>query len=395
MSGYVARAGTQLAILWAFAYTAGAAGAGEFALALAVSSPVFALFELALRNVYQTLAAPPNFGVFLAVRTVGASVACLVVVGMAALIGSFPTLAVLIPLLVMKFADSVLDICFARLQVLHKVSAVAGWLWINSALTLVLIAVAVAAGGSAEATLIASAGASWLVLLTLLPRLWPLRERGHSADWQLRRVLRSGIALGLAQTMGSLFVYLPTIFLAATESRETVGVFAACQYAVTLANLLFNSVMQTWLSPLRAAMDAHGLRGLRQSASRIGAALVLAGLVLGTLAATMLPIILPWAFGGSFQVSYWAALPIGLTIVLLGAEYATTAPLLVANRYGSRIVNSGVGLGAALIAASVLPTSGVAAAGCVLLSGVATRCGYSAWVLRGVYVYQDTRHRQV
>jgi O-antigen/teichoic acid export membrane protein len=195
--------------------------------------------------------------------------------------------------------------------------------------------------------------------------------------------------------MGSLFVYLPILFLASAGSKATVGVFAACQYAVTLANLLFNSVMQTWLSPLRAAMDAQGLDGLRQAASRIGGALVLASLAVGTLAATMLPIVLPWVFGASFQVGYWATLPIGFTIVLMGAEYATTAPLLVANRYGSRVLNSGVGLGAALVTAALLPSSSVAAAGCVLLSGVAGRCGYSAWVLRHVYARQDTRHGDV
>ena len=57
LSGYLGRAGSQALLLWAFARASGADGAGKFAFAFAVSTPVVVGFEFALRPVDQALAA--------------------------------------------------------------------------------------------------------------------------------------------------------------------------------------------------------------------------------------------------------------------------------------------------------------------------------------------------
>jgi O-antigen/teichoic acid export membrane protein len=375
LSGYLGRAGTQFVILWAFARESGSAGAGEFALAFAVATPVFVLFDLALRNVYQTLQDAPAFRTYLRIRLVSAGAAALLL-GAADAAGVLEVRAsILVPLLVMKAADTVLDLCCARLQVVKRIPQVAALNWLNTVLTLVLVSFSLATGLGAEVALAGSALASVGTLGAAVPLLGRHPDTGRGGPAAVQAILRAGVTLGLAQTLTAALTYVPTWYLASGADTRAVGVFAACQYTVTLTALFLNSLTQTWLSDLRRIYDAEGRAALNRHASRIGIGTQAIATLGGALTLVLLVPVLPWVFGPDFEISYMVALPFALTIVALGVEAAVASVLLVLNKYGSRLATAvAANLSAVVLALITVNDASILTAGYVLLLGVATRC---------------------
>lgn len=379
LSGYIGRAFTQVLILWVFAHEAGPAGAGQFAFALAVSSPVFMAFELALRNVYQTLRDAPSFRLFLAVRVVCAVLAVVCVAAAAATISGFPPSEILMPLLAMKFADSVLDICLARFQVQGRIAVAAGHIWANTLLTVGAISGTLIVGSGATSAIAGSALVSALVAaVAVLPLLRRAEPVIGPVGVQVRVVVRAGMVLGSAQALTSFLAYLPTLYLTVGATTEVVGVFAVCQYAVTLGNLFYNSAMQTWLSRLRHAYTTEGRPALEQEWRRVATYLTVIGALGGILTLSLLAPTVERGFGEGFAVSASVVLPLALVIVVMGVEYSAASKLLVLNLYGTRVVGGLIGLVAALaLAAAALDHASVTLAGYVALTGATARCLFS------------------
>lgn len=376
LSGYAGKSATTLLILWGFARLSGAEGAGQFAYALAVSFPVFILAELGLRNVLQTLHDSPPFRAYLALRTAGVVLAVGAIAAAAVLIDGFPPSAVLIPLLGMRAADSLLDICYGCLQSVGRVGAVARWMWINNLLTVVAVAIPLALGLPAEASIWGSFAASLVVAVPVM--IWCLRSI-DPARWRpnrrdTRRILTAGSHLGVSQGISSAMTYLPTIYLAAASSASVVGVFAVTQYVVTFANLFLSSIQQTQLRSLRAGFASGGLGRLKGLSLRIGMREMLLSFAMAVVALAAFPPLLPLIFGEEFVVSRLEFLPIALTVVALSADYATSAPQLVLNRYSSRAGVAVVGLVATLaVAAATIQDASLTSAGYVVLAGVSAR----------------------
>jgi O-antigen/teichoic acid export membrane protein len=380
MSGYLGKALTQVVILFAFARISGAHGAGEFAFALAICTPVFAVSELALRNILQTIVDAPSFRSFFLIRLVTASSACALVGVPALLVGGFPPVGTMMPILIMRAADSMLDICFGNLQAQHRVGTAAAWMWANTALTLVAVGLSMAIGTNAVLAIDGSALASVAVLLILGPRMLA----GVGGAWLMvrtdaKRVLRAGITLGAAQGCESLLIYLPTLYLTWGSTKVAVGVFAVCQYVVTLGNMAYSSVMQTSLSYMRKTYAEGGVVKLISEGRRSGVALVLLGVATAAAAIGVYPYIAPVIFGGQFDIDVWQMLPLGIAAVALSTEYATTALQLVLNHYQSRIQASLLGLGlVALVTLATSANASVVTAGYVLLAGLIGRALWSA-----------------
>lgn len=376
LSGYAGKSATSFLILWGFARLTGAEGAGEFAFAMAVSFPVFILLELGLRNVLQTLQGSPPFRAYLLLRAAGVAVAVGGLAVAAVLVDGFPPSAVLVPLLGMRAADSLLDICYGCLQADGRIGSVARWMWINNLLTVVAVAVPIAAGLAAEVSIWGSFAASAVILvpvaLRCLRTIDPTPWRPNRPD--ARRILGAGTHLGVSQGLSSAMTYLPTVYLAASASPSVVGVFAVTQYVVTFGNLFLSSIQQTQLRGLRHALAEGGRTRLRSLSVRIGVREVGVGLGLAVVAFAAFPPVLPLVFGDEFQIGYLEFLPIALTVVALSADYAASAPQLVLNRYLSRVGVALAGLVAALVVAgATFEDASLMSAGYVVLAGVLTR----------------------
>lgn len=388
LTGYAGKSATTFLILWGFARLSGAEGAGEFAFAMAVSFPVFILLELGLRNVLQTLHDSPPFRAYLLLRLAGVAIAVAGIAAAAAVVDGFPALPVLVPLLGMRAADSVLDICYGCLQADGRFGAVAGWMWVNNLLTVVAVAVPIALGLSAPVSIWGSFAASAVVLMPVM--VWCLRSvdptpwRPSVAD--TRRILSAGGRLGASLGLSSAMTYLPTVYLAASASAAVVGVFAVTQYVVTFANLFLSSIQQAQLRGLRAALASGGTERLRALSLRIGGRELLVGLGVAVLAVAAFPPLLSVVFGDEFVITRLEFLPIALTVVALSADYATSAPQLVLNRYSSRVGVAVVGLAAALVVAgATLQDATITTAGYVVLAGVAARALTGFVLLRRVW----------
>lgn len=376
LSGYVGKSATTFLILWAFARLSGAEGAGQFAYAMAVSFPVFILAELGLRNVLQTLHDTPPFRAYLWLRAGGVVLAVAAIGVTAVWVDSFPPAAVLWPLLGMRAADSLLDICYGCLQADGRIGAVARWMWINALLTVGAVAVPIAYDLPAEAAIWGSFAASLVVLVPVAT--WCLRTI-DPAPWRpnrrdTRRVLGAGTNLGVSQGLSSAMTYLPTIYLATSASAAVVGVFAVTQYVVTFGNLFLSSIQQTQLRSLRAGLASGGRERLTSLSVAVGVREVGVGLGIALLALLAFPPLLPLVFGDEFTVTRWEFLPLALAVVALSGDYATSAPQLVLNRYRARVGVAVVGLAAALVVAGLTyEDATLTSAGYVVLAGVAAR----------------------
>lgn len=383
LSAYVGKATTQLLLLLAFARAGGAEEAGQFALAVAVCTPVFILSELGLRNVYQTLSDAPPFRSFFLIRVCTAVVAAGVVAVAAWVFSGFPPTAILVPLLAMRAADSILDICYGALQAGGRVGAAAMWMWVNTCTSLVAIIAPLVLGLHPVVSIAGSAACSVLTLAALAPTLVKGPETWIAPKADAKRVLRAGSVLGAATGADALLLYLPTFYLALVADAEAIGIFAVCQYVITLANLCFSAAAQTYLSTMRDTMASGGLRALRPQSLRLARAALALGLGIAVASVMLLPVLAPVVFGNEFDVTWAQALPVSVAVVVLAVEWSTTVVQLVLNNYGARLLGQLVGLACAGVAiAAVSEHPSVTAAGCVLLAGLTGRAVTGVCVLR-------------
>ena len=203
---------------------------------MAFSTPFFIFTELALRNVYLTLREPPPFRVFFTVRLSTTVSAFLLVSTFFMLFhGSLPDARLMAPLIVLKVADSLLDMCFAELQCRQRIREAALLGWANTALSMLVIGLVIWLLLSPELAIFGSAASSMIAFVVGLRRCV---RRTVKSPWlpsrdQLSRILHAGALLGLAQGMVALLTFLPTFYLAYASVPSAVGVFAVCQYVVT------------------------------------------------------------------------------------------------------------------------------------------------------------------
>ena len=212
-------------------------------------------------------------------------------------------------------------------------------MWVNTTASLVAIVTPVAIGLSPDVSLAGSAACSVITLAVVAPTL--LRRGGawFFSREDAGRVLRAGSVLGAATGADALLLYLPTFYLAAAADTRAIGVFAVCQYVVTLANLCFSAGAQTYQQRCNTMLSG-GFAALRPQAYRLGRTSVLLGLVIAAVSFVLLPALAPVVFGDEFKVTYVQALPVCVAVVVLSVEWATSVVQMVLNNYGARLPDS-------------------------------------------------------
>lgn len=384
LTSFIARAAGQAILFWAFARIGGAASAGQFAIGFAVSTPVFMLADLGLRNVLQTLRAPPSFSVFLVLRVATSLVAsaALVVAVTSGLIDV--SLPVVLGLVGLKFADSIIDICHGDLQARNEIGTVALTNWVNALASCLVAVLAVYVVGSAVLALLGSLVVSAVVAVWLLTGIGRVKAFDYSAfrfSEPHRRLLRVGAQVGMAQCLVACLVYLPVLFLTLGGTESDVGVLAAALYAITFANLFYSALMQTWLSPLRACVDRAEASAAKTLWWRFVMIMSGVGLVASVSVTFLLPAMLQVVFGQEFLITTRAAFIIGMTLMALAWEYTANILLLVSNRYGSPLGGSLVALLVAVgVALLLLPHASVTTAAALGLVGVTSRAVFATAV---------------
>ena len=269
---------------------------GEFALALAVSAPVFLLGNLQLRSVQATDARREyHFGHYLGLRLLTNLLALVAIAGLACWAGySGATLWVVLLVALAKSLEALSDVLYGLLQQHERLDWVARSMILKGILSVGLLTLAVMFSGSllwgAFAMVGASAGVLALYDVPLGLRVlgsWNSGSRSQEAEaWGRRwavlaprfpvrtlgRLAWLSLPLGLIVMLGSLSSNLPRYFIESQLGTAKLGVYAAL--AAVFSGLYFVQTAVGHAALPRLARD--------YAAGRMGHYLRVSGIVLAS-----------------------------------------------------------------------------------------------------------------
>ncbi|HSB13169.1 MAG TPA: lipopolysaccharide biosynthesis protein [Bryobacteraceae bacterium] len=329
LAGNVVYAGCQWAMLVALAKLCSPETVGQFALGVAVTSPVVLLTGLQLRaalatDVTGTFSLEEYLGLRLIATAAGlATIAAVVVAAGYREETQWAVLAVGLG----KAVESVSDLIYGVLQRNERMDLIARSMILRGAGTLLALGVTVQATGSVFWGALALAAVSLVLLVAYdMPaaaRVIPASgRRGVPLGWQaaaaalrptwriagLWRLARETLPLGFVMMLIGLNRNLPRYFVERSMGERELGIFAAIAYIQVAGSTVVDAVCQS-ASPRLAGHHAAGrVRQFR------GALAKLAGLA---------------SLMGAVGVG--AALLAGRQVLALlyGAEYAAESPVLI------------------------------------------------------------------
>ncbi|TMB15126.1 MAG: lipopolysaccharide biosynthesis protein [Deltaproteobacteria bacterium] len=332
LAGTVLYAACQWAMLSVLAKLTSPEEVGHFALGLAVAGPIFILSGLQLRAIQATDArGAVRFSDYLAVRIAGSALGCCATLAIAVL-GRFPYAGriVLVGMAVAKSVESLSDVLYGLFQQRERMDRIAHSLAMRGMFALALLAAGVWLGRTAAWGVLGIIIA-WTAVLVLqdLPgramdrsRAPDLRTRNERAR-DRRRVVMTGLPLGIVLLLVSLNFNIPRYFLQASRGERELGIFAALASTVTAGLVVVNALGQSAsprLARLAVESDRAGfvalLWKLLATGTAIGVAGVLAAIFIGRDVVALL-----------FTAEY-AAHQTALVALMIGAAFGFVASFL-------------------------------------------------------------------
>jgi O-antigen/teichoic acid export membrane protein len=280
---------------------------GQFALGLAVATPVITFANLQLRGVQATDARGQyRFGDYLGLRLITTTLAFLVIGGIALLSRDRrDTALVVVAVGLAKALESISDVIYGLLQQHERMDRIAKSMMLKGPLSLAALGAGTVLTGSVLWGAVGLAGAWGLILLrydipsgTLVLTAMP--DGGSSAPamvwralvcppWQLRRL--AGLAwlalpLGCVLMLISLQPNIPRYFVE-QHGERALGIFAAIAYLQVASTTVVNALGQAAsprLSKYYAAGNAQAFRMLLFKLVGFGAVFGTAGVVVALVA---------------------------------------------------------------------------------------------------------------
>lgn len=264
---------------------------GEYALAVAVASPVALFSHLNLRAVLATDAARRHpFGDYMAVRLATTALALAAIAGIVLFSGYAPRIAwTVIAAGVVLSLDNVSDICYGALQRRERMDQVARSTVARGAFAAAAVALALWLTHDLLAAIIAQALARAAVLLT-----YDLRTASTGESWDRSAfavqaaIARTALPLGVVMMLVSLSANLPRYAIERRLGTLELGAFAAVASFQTVGSTVINALGQAATPRLARYFETGDVRRFRTLAARLTALACLLGAA-GVLAA--------WAFG--------------------------------------------------------------------------------------------------
>ncbi len=317
LAGNVVYAACQWGILVVLAKLSTPEAVGAFALAYALSAPVFLLAGLSLRASQATDAARGfRFADYLGVRVAGMAVA-FAFTGAIVALSSYDAATTLVVLTVAaaKAIEGLSDVHYGALQQHERMRPIAVSLVLRGVLSVASVAAVLRAGGSLVAA-VAALALGWAAVLLVhdLPAAAPiLRAQGERGRPRLdrraaARLVATCLPLGAVMMLVSLQVNVPRYVIERRLGAAELGVFAALASLITVGNVVVSALGQAVTPRLATYFHERRIGAFR----RLLMLLVLAGAALGT---------------AGVAVSLAAGEPI--LRLLFGARYAGRADVLV------------------------------------------------------------------
>lgn len=266
---------------------------GRFALALAVTAPVFMFTNLQLRAVQATDRSHQfAFADYLGLRILSTGLALLVIVGLATW-SHYPfwIAAVIVVVGFAKGSESISDAVYGLVQWHERMDLIACSMVLKGLISLAAFALTIALTRSLVMGTAALAITWCLVMVTydfsLARRLAGTSPMpgGHRPSVPrftrdtLLRLTRLSIPLGVTATLGSLILNVPRYFIEHYTGTRALGFFAAVAYLMVGSSLVTNAVGQS-ATPRLASLHASGeLRAFRSLLLRLCAAVAVPAIV--------------------------------------------------------------------------------------------------------------------
>lgn len=297
---------------------------GTYALALAITTPIFMLLNLQLRSIQVADAAGRfSFGTIWRIRATTTTLAIIIVGSYAALSNHDSSLTYTLILLSFSKASQALSDCIhGRIQRRERLDWIARSVAVRGMLSFAFMSIAFYVTESLPISAATLAAANILALLVFdFPALDRLDQTGHPrrsfipaplrlpfVSSELAPLLRSALPLGGTMMLVSLNSLMPRYFIEAELGRAPLGVFSALTQLIAAGNLVVSAAAQSASPRLATLAHLGNVRSFYQLLKRLY-------LLVGAIAAAGL--LLSLLFGPT------------IVSILLGPEYANEHGLLV------------------------------------------------------------------
>jgi O-antigen/teichoic acid export membrane protein/glycosyltransferase involved in cell wall biosynthesis len=333
--GNTVYAGCQWAVFVLIVHRLRVEEAGAFALATALTGPVFVLASLRLRNLLATSAAAESFPDYLTARlltTALAVPACLAVARFDP--SGASTIGLIAVIAGGRACEAISDICHGLFQREMEMRSAAIGLIANGVGSVALVFAALIASPSLPLAAAAYSTGSLLALAAwdlpcAVQRVRGVQPAGWFAlPWRTRLgraapLIGTAAPMGLSAVIGSLQTNLPRYVIASVLGPGALAVFAALSYVTMAGHLVVNAASQAAL-PLLASDVRHSReRYHARLATLVGGMAAVGALVIGlslVFARPVLVLVYGADYGQYASVLVWlsAATVVSFTSVFLG-----------------------------------------------------------------------------
>ncbi len=360
---------------------------GQFALALAITAPLFLLTNLQLRTVLVTdVESRHPFRHYLRLRRISNLVA-LAGVAAVAIWGPWPTQTAwaLGCVGLARAADSMSDLHYGGLQREHRLARVALSMALRGIAALASVSLALALGGGVAGAAAAFA-AAWIVAEQFVDAPSSRRLLGRDSPLSnapsIGALARTALPLGLVMALISLNLNIPRYFIEGLRGARDLGLFAAAAYLSQLGALVVNA-LGVAAAPRLAAQFTEGRRAdFRASLLR----LTIVALALGTLGLMVAlaagRLVLTRVYGTAYGEG---AEVLSVLCAAAGLGYLTAAlgcGVTASRQFKRQVLVLGAATLTTLIAATLLvPGRGILGAAWATLISSGVACAGMTWLL--------------
>ena len=371
----VARYAGQLASFALIALVLGPDQAGRYALALAVTAPVFVVAGLGLRPVFLTISPRVAARDAETLRAAASALALGATIAVAAAVADAPTALLVSVVAASKAVDTFAELWSAFLQVTGRHRRLSASTADATAAQVAAVGAALAGGAGVSGAVAAGAGAVLLVMVAATrpwggadPRLHGSAERRGS--W--RRLLAAGVPAGVASGVATLVTTLPQYELGRTAAPADVAELALLLYVVAGVQIVLNGLAQAWIPEARRRHETArlGTRHLAATTLRWS----VAGVPTAVVGAGLMVVVVPLVLGPGHAPGAAELVPLVVAASLSAAVFCGTTALTVQNRYTASL---GASVATVLVAGAVglvvVPAHGVPGALWATVAAMATR----------------------
>jgi len=335
--GNIIYAACQWGIVATLAKMGNAEMVGQFALGLAIATPISLFFRFALRGVQATDAnGSYDFAEYLTLRLMTTLVAiCLTLMLVLFWGGAQGAIAVVLLLTFDRAVGSISDIFFGAFQQRERMDIIARATMLNGIFSLLLVVAGIwLTGQLAVGVLGYLMGTAVPLIFYVIPKE-RARMRAANAPWishdwkRLRSLLVLAFPLGIVMLLVSLTGNVPQYAIERSLGTQQLGVFAALSYLIVAGSTVVGALGQSAAPRLAvyfAARNFQAFWSLSRRLMAIGVALGIGGFVLARLiGGRMLSILYAPEYAAQTEVLEVLAIAAGFSFAASFAGYSMTA----------------------------------------------------------------------